>query len=1451
MDGLTASPGDAVVNLSWNSLEGAEEYKIYISDEEPGTSASNTYAAQNLTNGVRYTFQVAGVNEAGEGPKSGSVTSIPRPLSLGQPDASSSSSAELQPGDTEALSVTLRWSEIEQATEYRIYRSDAGGASVKEAPIATLQAADAEETSYSDTDVTDGGVYIYEVEAAMVVDGEEILKSERGTYTGQPRRLVSGQAAITLDSIDNTNDQWHQATVTITTVNAGIMGVAIPGSYKLQIYNARTEGNLTPFKTTSGGTAATSATITAGTDGSATQTLYELPYALLRFEAVPIFGAMEDTDKKSSVISDAPARRALEISGTLTATADQATNTITLKWNADADGRITHYQVTRLTYRTGETEPVREVLDRQPAAFFDPPDDGGTVVPCCQFTDSSLAYNTYDYTVTPYVVIGMMTDYEGTEKQLPAQIELTPPPEPEQVLADLTYYADPFAFTGQSTAGYKGGTSSGTFDVRAHPGAAWPFGMTQMTPVNARVTGAFSGATDGGKLYYVYRASERTTLKAFATSFITGPGCQIGLEFVFMAQNGQVSRLLGSSTNDPTFTIRNPYAKAAGTSPDTKRADKDRIEKEYAEPGYYRVNYYSGTNTTEAITAEFTTTPRTGMGKFTFPASAAHATFQLTTFSGSIVSLGKLEALSRVSNAIALELEQGKFCNQGKKNKMYAVILFNRTISGVPANAISDNITLVSDGKTIKAASGNVQVELGTNKVVQIKVGRSSISAEKAYANIVAENKTDASTQASPVMNWNFEDFRTKAKNKWNKVLNQILIEDGDKNHRLEEKRIFYSALYQASLHPNIFDDHDGKYRGFDQRVHTVDTDYQEHQYQNYSGWDTYRGQHQLISLLDKKLARDIAQSLINNANQAGCPATGACEETGIFTRWGHHNQDTLVMNGDPGTILVASSLAYGGTGFNYDDAYKIMLRAGYGTFTYDVGPAPDHQPRSGSTDVSNSKGGSRNTAIGGGNNKGLRQMRRVWSADTGGRITGWGNHAKVLTNLGAPAPIFPITDIHEFSASDFARAQYIKIVKEIAPANMGAKNSDGSRELTDAEYKSKYEEILNHAGDTWRKAYSWYRKRNTDTPVRDIAGRNTSSLNTAPIRLQPIVGLSRTNHPNSVSKYNDFKSLIDHWNVSSNMDYREGVAEHYRWMIPFDIAGLFKWLGSETVENSGFAQNEAQYTALRNFIHGQDHYNAGEDGHTFNLGNQPCYSVAWVPNYLGYPHFAQVTIRRIMNFTYDDMPNYSMAGNDDLGSLSSQYVWTSIGLYPAHPGLGILHVTTPRFKKVTVRNNEGILLTSEAESTGTNNCSDSKDYNHKCFLIDSMQYNGENYTKTYIRYWKDIAEHLSSGGLRLKFNVKKLVGTDGDGNPEDQAIGSIDSTGNFVPGKITSSAARYAFLDAFKNSQPSTNWGRKLSDLPPSGSGGFAISVGFPLSSISSAHHDQFNDFAFAHKNY
>ena len=85
--------------------------------------------------------------------------------------------------------------------------------------------------------------------------------------------------------------------------------------------------------------------------------------------------------------------------------------------------------------------------------------------------------------------------------------------------------------------------------------------------------------------------------------------------------------------------------------------------------------------------------------------------------------------------------------------------------------------------------------------------------------------------------------------------------------------------------------------------------------------------------------------------------------------------------------------------------------------------------------------------------------------------------------------------------------------------------------------------------------------------------------------------------------------------------------------------------------------------------------------------------SAPYTYDYAGEPWGTQSVVRRIMDQLYSDTP-VNEPGEDDLGALSSWYVWSALGLYPQTPGVADLAMTSPLFPRAVVTEGDGRTLT-------------------------------------------------------------------------------------------------------------------------------------------------------------
>ncbi len=136
---------------------------------------------------------------------------------------------------------------------------------------------------------------------------------------------------------------------------------------------------------------------------------------------------------------------------------------------------------------------------------------------------------------------------------------------------------------------------------------------------------------------------------------------------------------------------------------------------------------------------------------------------------------------------------------------------------------------------------------------------------------------------------------------------------------------------------------------------------------------------------------------------------------------------------------------------------------------------------------------------------------------------------------------------------------------------------------------------------------------------------------------------------------------------------------------MPQDLSALASLMGGDA---SATAKLDAFFGSL----------NAGRDQPYDWAGNEPSLWTPWEYDYFGAPAKAQATVRRIVNDLYADGP-VDEPGNDDLGALSSWYVWAAMGIYPVTPGSADLALASPLFPEIVVDLPDGNRLTMHAPS--------------------------------------------------------------------------------------------------------------------------------------------------------
>lgn len=138
----------------------------------------------------------------------------------------------------------------------------------------------------------------------------------------------------------------------------------------------------------------------------------------------------------------------------------------------------------------------------------------------------------------------------------------------------------------------------------------------------------------------------------------------------------------------------------------------------------------------------------------------------------------------------------------------------------------------------------------------------------------------------------------------------------------------------------------------------------------------------------------------------------------------------------------------------------------------------------------------------------------------------------------------------------------------------------------------------------------------------------------------------------------------------------------------------------------------------------------------TYNPNNEPDLHAPYMYNWVGAPAKTATVVRAAMTL-FTNGPD-GMTGNDDLGTMSAWYVFSSLGLYPTMSGGDFLAVSSPQFESATVRigsypkasgtKGQGGTLTIEAPGA-----SDTKRY------VQSVALNGRDVPQTWLS-WNKLA---------------------------------------------------------------------------------------------------------------
>ena len=413
------------------------------------------------------------------------------------------------------------------------------------------------------------------------------------------------------------------------------------------------------------------------------------------------------------------------------------------------------------------------------------------------------------------------------------------------------FIADPVAHVTTLIGTGTGGEEAGEIDN--FPGAAVPFGMVQYSPDTTDTYAGYNHDNDRSTGFSINHASA---------------GC---------AAFGDIPVL-------PTTT-------PIGSQPWYAWERIAHDSTEVGLPGYYSVRFPE-----TAVSAELTATTHTGVGRFHYPDDGRPALFHVRSGGSLAGNSAATVQVGEDNTSVTGSATSGGFCGAKNTYTVYFVMTFSQPFTAYgtwQGNSVTPNARSAASGRS------GAYLQFPAGSMLEVRTAISYVSVDGARANLAAEGAAG------------FDAVHRAAETEWNTALSRIKLAGNDSG----DVETFYTSLYRTMLHPNTFNDVDGRYVGFDGAVHTVAGGHT--QYANFSDWDTYRCLAALQALIFPERAGDMAQSLVHDAQQSGS-----------YPRWALANSSTGIMSGDNPVPLIVNLYTYGVKDFDTKAALYFMLKA-------------------------------------------------------------------------------------------------------------------------------------------------------------------------------------------------------------------------------------------------------------------------------------------------------------------------------------------------------------------------------------------------------------------------------------------------------------------------------------------------------------------------------------------
>lgn len=185
---------------------------------------------------------------------------------------------------------------------------------------------------------------------------------------------------------------------------------------------------------------------------------------------------------------------------------------------------------------------------------------------------------------------------------------------------------------------------------------------------------------------------------------------------------------------------------------------------------------------------------------------------------------------------------------------------------------------------------------------------------------------------------------------------------------------------------------------------------------------------------------------------------------------------------------------------------------------------------------------------------------------------------------------------------------------------------------------------------------------------------------------------------------------------VPGTSGYKEGDSWVYSYFVPQHPADLVNLMGG----------NRAFVNRLDSALNNQ----------FILFDNETVFHLPYLFNYGGNPAKTQHWVRQIMTTRFLNTPG-GLPGNDDLGSISSWYVFSALGLFPMAPGRPVYTVGSPIFQSVTLRLAKQRTLVIRSRQSAPKNA-----------FVQSLMVNGQP------EHHYELAHALLQRGGELRFDM-------------------------------------------------------------------------------------------------